>query len=234
MLGWISDRFRRSPAAAASHDAPTIAPRSDLSDTLLRLGWIDPEQWAHALAGPMQREGLTTPQRQAAFLANVGHETNGGRRLVESLDYTPDRLGQVFGARATGDALSCCRHNGCAADQRGIANAVYGGDWGRRNLGNTNPGDGWAFIGRGLIQITGRANYERVAKVVGTTPEALGRAMETREGAADTACRWWAAAGCNTLADAGDLAALRRRVNGGAVGLAQVRERYAAAIAALS
>jgi putative chitinase len=53
------------------------------------------------------------------------------------------------------------------ARQRAIANIIYGGDWGRDNLGNTEPDDGWQFRGRGLAHITGRTNYERAERKLG-------------------------------------------------------------------
>lgn len=229
-LEWL---LRRSPAAPMTA-APHMPDRPALADVLLQLAWVDPEQWAGILAPHIKRHAIdASARRLAGFLANTGHETAGGRRLVESLDYTPQRLGQMFGARATREALAACRQDGRAADQRAIANIVYGGEWGRRNLGNTRPGDGWAYRGRGLMQVTGRNNYVAMGMQVGMSLDLLSSTMEAREGAADTACRWWDAAGCNALADAGDLNALRRRVNGGLNGLAEVEARHRAALHAL-
>lgn len=91
---------------------------------------------------------------------------------------------------------------------------------GRKDLGNTQPGDGFRFRGRGLLQITGRANYAECGKALGldllTHPELL----ETSEGAARSACWFWLMRGLNAMADAGDFIKLTKRINGGTNGLA--------------
>lgn len=184
--------------------------------------------WAPLLEEHMSRAGMTAnPVRCCAALANFGHETQGGRRLVESLDYSPDRLAAVFGKRATTRALDACRRVGHPADERAIAEAVYGGEWGQRNLGNKLPGDAYAYRGRGLIQLTGRWSYARVAGVLGQelTDEWVD-SIGTPEGAAQAACIWWSRMGLNFVADSGDLPKLRKAVNGGSVGLEDVKHRY--------
>jgi putative chitinase len=195
---------------------------------LTGLGWSAPAMWAPLLEEHMSRAGMTAkPIRAAMALANFGHETQGGRRLVESLDYSPDRLAAVFGARATTRALDACRRPGRAADERAIANEVYGGDWGRKNLGNKLPGDGWDYRGRGLIQLTGRWSYARVAGVLGRElTDAWVDSIGTPAGAAESACVWWSRMGLNFVADSGDLPKLRKAVNGGQVGLDDVKARY--------
>jgi len=192
--------------------------------------------WAPLLEEHMARAGMTgRPIRAAMALANFGHETQGGRRLVESLDYSPDRLAAVFGPRATTRALDACRRVGQKADQQTIANEVYGGDWGARNIGNKMPGEGFAFRGRGLIQLTGRWSYARVAGVLQRelTDEWV-ESIGTPGGAAESACVWWSRMGLNDLADKGDLARVRKAVNGGQVGLDDVKARYDKARALLA
>jgi len=192
------------------------------------IGWSAPSMWAPLLAEHMDRAGMTAnPVRCCMALANFGHETNGGRRLIESLDYSPDRLAAVFGARATTRALDACRRVGHPADQKVIAEEVYGGAWGANNLGNRLPGEAWQHIGRGLIQITGKWNYAKVARVLGVEPTAEWiESIGTPEGAAQAACVWWSRMGLNFVADRGDLPKLRKAVNGGQVGLEDVKHRY--------
>ena len=206
---------------------PTVA-------VLKALNWDETALWSAALTKACAAHGITTRLRLAAFLANVGHETNGGRRLVESLDYTAERAQAVFGKRATPEVVEACRRVGKPADQRAIANAVYGGEWGRKNLGNMLPDDGWRFRGRGLMQLTGRANYQRFADVLGRAlDDAFLKDLEHPMGAAESAAHFWAVAHCNDPADKGDIARVRRIVNGGSVGLDDVQDRYRMALAAM-
>jgi putative chitinase len=202
---------------------------------LTALDWVAPAMWSPLLQEHMARAGMTVkPIRAAMALANFAHETNGGRRLIESLDYNPDRLAAVFGARATTKALDACRRVGHPADQKTIAEEVYGGDWGQRNLGNKLPGDGWTYRGRGLIQLTGRWSYARVAGVLQRElTDDWVESIGTPAGAAESACIWWSRMGLNDLADKGDLGRVRKAVNGGHVGLDDVKRRYELARALL-
>lgn len=198
-------------------------------DLLLRLHWVDPEIWAPILDAACQGNKISTPQRLGMFLANAGHESNGGRVLVENLDYSAEALLKQWPKHFTPEtAQKYGRTVEHAADQRGIANEAYDG----RN-GNNVPGDGWQWKGRGLLQVTGRANYSRVAVMLGMPMDRLAEALETREGAANSAAAWWRLVGCNVLADAGKIAVVRAAVNGGAIGLDEVTARYKLALAAL-
>ena len=90
---------------------------------------------------------------------------------------------------------------------------------GRKDLGNTVPGDGSRFRGRGLIQLTGRANYEKMSKVFGRDFIGSPQQLETPQWAALSAAWFWHSNGCNAMADADDALALTRRINGGTNGL---------------
>lgn len=107
----------------------------------------------------------------AYVLASASHETGGKMKPVaENLNYSVQGLLNTFSrARISEqDAKRLGRIDGRqAANQQGIANAVYGGEWGRANLGNTKPNDGWDYRGRGLAQITGRRNYEHASYKIG-------------------------------------------------------------------
>lgn len=76
-----------------------------------------------------------------------------------------ERIRQVFGERVA--ALSDAELDDLKSDDRAFFNQVYGGAWGARNLGNTQPDDGYNFRGRGFIQLTGRSNYQRYANKTG-------------------------------------------------------------------
>ena len=105
---------------------------------------------------------------------------------------------------------------------------------GRLDLGNTEPGDGAKFRGRGLLQTTGRANYAATGKALGVDlllrPELLGLPPL----AARSAGWFWQRKGLNELADAGDFTECTRRINGGLNGLAQRQELYINALGALA
>jgi len=103
--------------------------------------------------------------------------------LAEALEakYAPGRI-SVANCRAVG------RTAAHAADQRAIANFIYGGDWGRINLGNLQPDDGWTFRGRGWVQMTGRRNYSRADNALSlggaliADPDLLGRRIDACAG----------------------------------------------------
>lgn len=114
------------------------------------------------LVDAMQRYAIDTPQRMSMFLPNLGHESAGLSRLVENLNYSADALIAKFSREriSRADALAFGRTNAHAANQPEIAKRIYGGTWGRLNLGNTLPDDGWRFRAYGPMQTTGRANVE--------------------------------------------------------------------------
>lgn len=109
--------------------------------------------------------------RQVAYVLATPMIETGGTFLTkqESLNYSPEGLRGTFGiARISpSQALALGRTPAHAANQPAIANIVYGGEWGKTHLGNVQPNDGWDMRGRGLCQITGRANYERFARLLG-------------------------------------------------------------------
>lgn len=90
---------------------------------------------------------------------------------------------------------------------------------GRADLGNTEPGDGYRFRGRGLLQTTGRTNYRQTGYALGIDLEANPELLAKPELAARSAAWFWKNHGLNELADAGDQMRVTRRVNGGVNGL---------------
>lgn len=100
---------------------------------------------------------------------------------------------------------------------------------GRRDLGNIWPGDGARYKGRGLIQITGRANYAACGKALGLDLLARPELLEQIVNACRSAGWFWQSNGLNALADAGDQVRVTRRVNGGTNGLTERLALFAAA-----
>jgi len=91
---------------------------------------------------------------------------------------------------------------------------------GRKDLGNTQPGDGERYRGRGLIQITGRANYTAAMMALDVDIVEHPELLETPVLACRSAAWFWKSHGLNELADAGDQVKVTRRINGGTNGLA--------------
>jgi putative chitinase len=107
---------------------------------------------------------------------------------------------------------------------------------GRRDLGNTEPGDGIKFKGRGLIQITGRNNYRECSEALFNDPDYLldDPAILEQPGPACRSAAWfWKSRGLNELADAGDFRRITRIINGGYNGLKDREQYYARAQAVL-
>ena len=104
--------------------------------------------------------------------------------------------------------------------------AAQKGYEGRSDLGNTRPGDGQKFRGRGLIQITGRGNYQHLKDSLGVDVVNNPILLEQKPLAARSAAWWWANNGCNEIADTGDFERLTRRINGGINGLADRLDRW--------
>jgi putative chitinase len=166
---------------------------------------------------------INTPRRLAGFLSQIGHESGGLSRLEESLNYSTDALLAKFSRTriSAEDANAFGRRRGQPADQNKLANILYGGAFGRANLGNTHPGDGAKFIGRGLKQLTGRGNHTRCGDALGLDLVANPKLLLLPVNAARSAGWFWAVNGLNQLADLGDVLGMTRRVNGGTFGLSE-------------
>ena len=171
----------------------------------------------------LNNHGINTPLRLAHFFAQIEHESGRFKILKENLNYSLSGLLNTFGRhRITVEQAKRFSRNGTRrANQVEIANIVYGGEWGRKNLGNTQPNDGSKFLGRGFKQVTGRANYTSLSKDTGidyvNNPEWLLREAD----AMLSACWFWQKNNCNKFADRDDVAGLTRVINGGKKGLEQ-------------
>jgi len=168
---------------------------------LLLAVWQCPAIRAELHAWPMLQAmawaDITTPQRMAHWLGQLGHESGRGRYTREIWGPTAQQL--RYEPTTT---LS-------------------------KTLGNTRAGDGARYMGRGLIQVTGRANYRSLttrarAAFGNNTPdfEAAPRLLQGAEWASASAADYWRSRGLNAYADAGDMLTLTKRINGGTNGLA--------------
>ena len=185
-----------------------ITPKSltDLAPKTLRAN-----DYAPALDVCLATADITTPLRIAHFMAQLCHESGGFRALVENLNYTADGLMRTFPKRITSKAQADALVSGGKA---AIANHVYGG-----RMGNVNPGDGFKFIGRGFIMITGRNNYTLYAQLIGQPLLDRPELLEQPLIAAQAAAAFWKANNINAAADADNVETVSRLINGGTVGL---------------
>lgn len=187
---------------------------------------VDQALWLPALSAPMRTAGLITPRRIAAFLGQVSQEAGAGfRELQENLSYThPERIHAVFPDEFPTIASAAAY----VGQPQKLASLCYA-----HKLGNGGPatGDGWRFCGRGLIQLTGRSEYSQFAAAIGQSVEDAAAFAVTPQGAAASACWYWTSRKLNPFADAWDLAAITRHINGSA--MEGHAERVAMAEAAL-
>jgi len=141
------------------------------------------------LQSVFDKYGINTPLRKAWFMANCHHETGNFTVFSENLNYKVDTLIKLFSRKriSEADARLYGRTDKQKANRKAIANIIYGGEWGKINLGNILPNDGWFFRGAGAIQLTGRRNQTEYFKSINKPlqPELL----QTLEYALD--CAGW-------------------------------------------
>lgn len=196
-----------------------------------------PIEWLHELAARMPIWGIDTPHEVASFLAQIAHESAGLTRLEENLNYSAQRLPQVWirFAENPKDPPPARRPNVSALQYArrpvALANFVYAN---RLGNGDEASGDGWRYHGRGAIQLTGRRNYQACAEGTGEPliemPDLL---LSARVGVL-SACWYWSAKDIDLLDDDDDVLAETRLINGGEIGLAERQAHFDRALMILS
>jgi putative chitinase len=186
--------------------------------------------WCDELNKALPKYDITTDQRIAGFISQCAHESMDFTAMSENLNYREETLNKVFPRYFGPGKRNAAEY---AKNPEKIANYVYMDEFRTSKLGNTQPGDGWRFRGRGLKQLTGRDNYTRFAKDYDMTAEEAAVWVETKEGALASALWFWNTNKLNAIADTGNVAALTKKINGGDIGLADRQTRYAKAMAAL-
>jgi putative chitinase len=236
-LAAFGDLFQRSSPDSAVTAAVTVLcsvppplPEARLDKALRAVAPHLPDAeraaWAAALVAPLHRSSITAPRCVAAFLGQCAVESGGFQSLEEDLNYSAPRLCQVWPNRfPTTEAATAC-----ALQPELLANRVYAN---RMGNGDEASGDGWRFRGRGLIQMTGRAAYQRFARAMDLTPAQAVEHAATRTGAADSAVWFWSANQLNTLANTWSLDLLTRKINGGTEGAAERTRLCEAALHAI-
>lgn len=193
---------------------------------------VDAAQWADPLNLAMARFAIVTPERVAAFLAQIAHESGECRRLVENLNYSAAGLTKTWPHRFP-PAMAAQY----AKQPERIANRAYAN---RLGNGDEASGDGWTFRGRGVLQTTGRSNYRATGVALQMNLEAHPEQLERPLPAALSAAQFWASRGCNALADSvlgddddEDFVRITKIINGGTNGLKERRMYWARARAVL-
>lgn len=158
------------------------------------------------LNAAMDEFEINTLPRQAAFLAQIAHESAQLTCVEENLNYGTNGLMKTWPRRfQTLDIASQYERK-----PQMIANRVYAD---RMGNGDEASGDGWAHRGAGLIQVTGADNQNRCADYFGKPRASIGDWLRTPEGACRSAAWFWRGAGCNAYADAMDFDAVSDAIN---------------------
>jgi putative chitinase len=168
------------------------------------------EQWVEPLNETFEKYEINTPKRQACFIGQCMHESGGFKLLRENLNYSAKGLVATWPSRFSNEEYA----EEYARKPERIANKVYSG-----RMGNTEDGDGAKYIGRGLIQLTGKDNYKAVTEALGTDFIGQPQLLEEPRYAALSAGWFWNKKGLNALADANDIETMTKRINGGSIGI---------------
>ena len=168
------------------------------------------DKWEIPLNQVFVKYDINTPKRQAAFIGQCAVESANFTRLQENLNYSAQRLTQVWPSRFPNINMA----ESYAHNPEKLADFVYAG-----RMGNLQDGDGWKFHGRGLIQLTGRENYANCGSGVGVDLIDNPDLLLTPQYAVLSAGWFWNKKGLNALADTQEYGAMTRRINGGLTGL---------------
>jgi len=202
------------------------------------------ERWLPHVQKALERFGIQSERQVAAWIAQTAHESGGYTMLVENLNYRAATMAVCWPGR-----FAVKNPDGTwAKDDKGgkvpnkfalalekkpeaLANVVYSS---RMGNGPTESGDGWAFRGRGLKQLTGRDNVTRCGLALGVDLASNPDLLLQPEYAALSAAWFWSVNKCGPLADANDFVGLTKKINGGTIGLADRQARYEAVLASLN
>lgn len=165
-------------------------------------------------------------KRAAAFLAQIAHESGGFNFVKENLNYSAKGLMTTFKKYFPNEAIA----KQYERQPEKIANRVYAN---RMSNGDEASGDGYKFCGRGLIQLTGRANYTKFSQDLGISLDETVKYLETPEGAVSSAGWFWDQNNLNSYCDKDDFIGLTKRINGGTIGLEDRKHHYEIALKAL-
>jgi putative chitinase len=188
------------------------------NEQLAQLG-ID-SKWLKPLEDTFAKYDISTPQRQAAFIGQCAHESANFKVLQENLNYSAEGLMKTWPSRFPTKEIA----DQYARQPAKIAGKVYNG-----RMGNTSEEEAAKFLGRGLIQLTGKENYERCGSGLGVDLVSNPDWLLDPQYAALSAGWFWNRKGLNSLADSGDIDTMTKRINGGTHGLDDRKAKIAKA-----
>jgi putative chitinase len=178
------------------------------SEQLSALG-ID-SKWLEPLNATFEKYDISNPRRQAAFIGQCAHESGNFKTLQENLNYSAEGLMKTWPSRFPSKEMA----DQYARQPAKIAGKVYNG-----RLGNTSEEEAAKYLGRGLIQLTGKDNYERCGLAIGVDLLSDPNLLLDPRYAALSAGWFWNKHGLNELADAQEHGIITKRINGGTIGL---------------
>lgn len=183
------------------------------------------EEWLEPLNETFAKYEINTPKRQACFMGQTMHESMNYKATKENLNYSARALMNTWPSRFPSlDVASQYERQ-----PEKIASKVYVG-----RLGNETPEDAAKYIGRGLIQVTGKENYKHCSDALGVDLIAQPQLLEEPRYAALSAGWFWGKRGLNSLADSMDIETMTKRINGGLLGLDDRKTKIKESLAVLS
>jgi putative chitinase len=191
-------------------------------DQLDKLG-ID-HKWLAPLEETFAKYDISTPVRQACFIGQCAHESGNFKTLQENLNYSAEGLMKTWPSRFPTKELA----DQYARNPAKIAGKVYNG-----RLGNTSEEEASKFLGRGLIQLTGKENYANCGTALGIDLVGNPTLLIEPKYAALSAGWFWRKRGLNDLADASDIETMTKRINGGLIGLEDRKAKIAKTLSIL-
>ena len=177
-----------------------------------------PRVWLEVMARELPEWEIDTPHEVASFVAQIAHESNELTRLEENLNYSAERLMQVWPKRFPSFEIAQKYEH----MPEKLANYVYANRMGNRDV---TSGDGWAFHGRGPIQLTGRLSYEQYGMWLGEDLIDHPELLLTPGPGIKSAIWFWRTNNLDLLDDDDNVRLETRKINGGETGLAH-RQAY--------
>lgn len=177
-------------------------------------------KWLKPLEDTFAKYDINTPKRQAAFIGQCAHESANFKVLQENLNYSAEGLMKTWPSRFPTKEIA----DQYARQPAKIAGKVYNG-----RLGNSSEEEAAKYLGRGLIQLTGKENYANCGSGIGVDLLSNPDLLSDPKYAALSAGWFWNKKGLNSLADSGDIETMTKRINGGLIGLDDRKAKIAKA-----